>query len=512
MSALRRPLLGLFFLVLAATPARAHVGSPNIFYDGDAGPYPVRVIVRPPGVIPALAEVTVRVRDGRKADQVTLQPLQYKSGLQGAPSPDPAKPVPGAPDVWSGALWLMSSGSFSVRVHVRGPDGEGSVLVPVPAVRRQVLGMDKGLGALLAVLGLFLIAGAVSIVGVAVREASLPPGEEIDRRRRNRARAVAAVAALLFALIVWGGNSWWNAVDRQVRQKLFKPFVLHTATRIEAGRPVLTLAIDDAGAKEWVPLIPDHGKLMHLFVLREPGLDAFAHLHPVARDKGQKSYRAALPPLPAGTYRVYGDVVDENGFAQTLVARVAIPATPPGEAQDGLAPDPDDSWLASEPLRPPSTAAGPKVSRLADGGTLLWHQEPLVANRETTLRFEVRGPDGHPAPLEPYMGMLSHAAITRDDGQVFVHLHPMGTVNMAAQEVFAEGAEKPAMPGMDHSAMAGMPGMPGMDHAGGGSVLSFPYEFPQPGHYRLWVQVKSGGRVLTGVFDADVAKGGLDPI
>ena len=46
--------------------------------------------------------------------------------------------------------------------------------------------------------------------------------------------------------------------------------------------------------------------------------------------------------------------------------------------------------------------------------------------------------------------------------------------------------------------------MPGMDH--GQSVLSFPYEFPQPGRYRLWVQVKSGGQVRTGVFDAEVAQ------
>ena len=34
--------------------------------------------------------------------------------------------------------------------------------------------------------------------------------------------------------------------------------------------------------------------------------------------------------------------------------------------------------------------------------------------------------------------------------------------------------------------------------------LAFPYEFPKPGRYRIWVQMKPAGKVLTGVFDADV--------
>jgi hypothetical protein len=39
--------------------------------------------------------------------------------------------------------------------------------------------------------------------------------------------------------------------------------------------------------------------------------------------------------------------------------------------------------------------------------------------------------------------------------------------------------------------------------------LSFPYEFPRPGRYRLWVQVKIDGQVRTGVFDTDVLAGKL---
>jgi hypothetical protein len=34
--------------------------------------------------------------------------------------------------------------------------------------------------------------------------------------------------------------------------------------------------------------------------------------------------------------------------------------------------------------------------------------------------------------------------------------------------------------------------------------LSFPYAFPEPGSYRLWIQAKSQGKILTGVFDTTV--------
>ena len=347
---MRRTGLVLLLLLLAA-PAAAHVGSPNVFFDGNAGPYPVRVIVRPPEVIPGLAEITVRLRDGAPgpAEEVTVRPVQWKAGLQGAPPPDVAAPVPGAPGTWTAQIWLMVQSSYSVRVHVKGPDGEGIADVPVAATPQRVLEMNRGLGVVLAGLGLFLFAGAVSIVGAAVRESVLVPGEAPDARRRGRARTVTVLTAVLLALALWGGKNWWDSVDGRAREGIFKPFTVETTARLDGGRPVLEMRIEDWRQAEWSPLMPDHGKLMHMFLVREPGLDAFAHVHPVPV-KDQEEFRLALPPLPAGTYRVYADVVHESGFPQTLVDTVKIPAGSPG-GQASLLPDPDDSWLVSNPLR-----------------------------------------------------------------------------------------------------------------------------------------------------------------
>src|SRR5207247_1679811 len=78
--------------------AVAHGGSPDTFFVGNAGAYPVRIVVRLPGVIPGRAQVTVRITDdvaARDVQRVTMRAAQWNLGIDGAPPPEVAKAVPG---------------------------------------------------------------------------------------------------------------------------------------------------------------------------------------------------------------------------------------------------------------------------------------------------------------------------------------------------------------------------------------------------------------------------------
>src|SRR5881398_3578084 len=94
-------LLGLVF----PFAARAHVGSPNVFFEGKAGPYPVHVIIQPAEVIPGLAQIAVRIEAGG-VERVTALPMKWDLGRKGAPPPDDAKLVPGETNLYCAKLWF----------------------------------------------------------------------------------------------------------------------------------------------------------------------------------------------------------------------------------------------------------------------------------------------------------------------------------------------------------------------------------------------------------------------
>ena len=500
-------LAGLVALVTAASTAAAHIGSPDTWFEGKAGPYPIRVVVRAPGVVPGLAEIHVRVLEGA-ARRVTAQPWAWDARAGGAPPPDVARPVPGDSQLYSVNLWLMAAGSYGVHVHVSGDRGWGMAVVPVQAVATRRLPMDRGLTAVLIALALFLLAGLVTIAGAAVRDGVLPPGEYADARGIRRSRLAMATSAVLLGLGLFGGRAWWDRVDRAYAEGIYKPFHAVASVVDSAGAPWVRFAIDDPRwrGRGWTPLLPDHDKLMHLFLVRTPDLGAIAHLHPLPRDSA--SFEAALPAIPAGHYRVYGDIVHESGFAQTLTTEVEVRggAESAGVSATDPRSDPDDSWFAGSTVA--DSAAEPAFT-LDDGAVITWDRgpKPLVAAQERPLLFRATEPDGSPATLEPYLGMVAHAIVTRADGEVFAHLHPIGTVSMASQMALTMRTPADSIPGSLGRRMSEnawherhIPAP-----AGDGGAFSIPYAFPRSGRYRIWVQVRHRGAVRTAAFDATVA-------
>lgn len=480
----------LLLLAAAALAASAHVGSPDAWYQGMAGPYRLLVHVEVPQVIPGIATVRVRAEDPSVTRVSAF--ADHADATGGAPPPEIAEPVDGEPGWFATRLWLMTTGSYGVTVSVDGPGGVGRVVVPVVAMPLRRLEFGGGLAFLLGALGILLLLGLLTIVAAAVREGVLPPGEEPDRGRRRRARRAVARATVVVALLLLGGWRWWRSEDAAFDRARFRPL----ATSASVDGPRLVLAIEDSlwaarhrlegrpgFARPGAALIADHGKLMHLFLVAENG-GAFAHLHPTTRDSVR--FASVRPPLPAGRYRVFADIVQESGFAQTLVAAVDLPAPHPAVAEA----DPDDSWTVG--------SGGAAAVTLADGSTMTWlgGGAPLVAGEEAPLRFAVSARAAGEPALEPYMGMAGHAAVARDDGLVFAHLHPGGTFSTAAQLRFLERGGA-ALAHAAHAPAARGP-------ATAADTIAFPYAFPEPGRYRIWVQVKRAGRVLTGAFRAEV--------
>ncbi|MCW5803638.1 MAG: hypothetical protein KIT31_14745, partial [Deltaproteobacteria bacterium] len=324
-----RRVLPLLLVLVLARPAAAHVGSPDIFFEGDAGPYHLVVTIRTPDVIPGIA--TIELRAGAGVTGVTVVPLRLTGpGSELPPSPDAADRSRDDPQFFTASLWLMEHGSLQVRIAVDGARGQGALAIPVPAAAQRTQDMDRALGALLFALMALLAVAVVSIFAAAVREAALPPGAEAGARGRRRARIAALAVGTGVVGVLALGKWWWDAEARAYERMVAVPWVIEPRV---AG---CTLLLPPLGAD----ILPDHGHDLHLFAVRVPELDRLAHLHPERTGDGMA---VALPPLPAGSYAVFADVVLGNGFPITGTGAVELPdlaacAAPPAAA--------DDAWWA----------------------------------------------------------------------------------------------------------------------------------------------------------------------
>ena len=405
--------------------------------------------------------------------EVRIVPLPLTGpGAQFAPVPDRAVRSSEDPQLFVGHLWMMTAGAWQVRITATGGRGPGSIAVPVPTLPQSTLAMSVALRALLVALMLTLASGFVAIVSALVRESRLDAGVAPDARARRRGRIAGAVAACVAIVVVLLGNSWWAVEASNYGRYVYKPLEGTTAITAD-GRLALTLHDPGwIGSRKLDDFVADHDHLMHLFVI-SPTLDRFWHLHPAETATGKFEQR--LPDLPQGHYELFADLVHATGVSETVVTQLDAPELH-GTALTG-----DDSAF---------TVDDPNTH-------IVWVRDaqPLTTKRLTMFTFRVDDASGQPATdLELYMGMPGHAVFVRRDRRVFAHVHPAGSASMAALAIGQRGLQATDATSDAHAHHASA--LP--------ATVSFPYGLPEPGDYRIFVQVKRSGRIVTGAFDAHI--------
>jgi hypothetical protein len=495
-----RNLLRIVFILVASTLAVAHVGNPDVYYEGDAGPYHLFVTIRLPKAIPGAGEIEVR---SASPDVQTVQAVLLRLTGPGStlpPAPNVAQRSKDDAQFFASNLWFLESGALQVRIEVEGSKGKAELSVPVASFASQLLSMDRRLRGIFAFFFVLLTLSVVPIAGAVVREGSVAPGVAPSRSNRLLSRIVMVIALVVAVIVLQLNRSWWNAEAATYERSvdLLKPpraeTILVNGNHLVI-RPASRLVFPRRTGKDreirMSELIPDHGHIMHLFLIASPGMQRMWHLHPDRADAD--SFAINLPAIPPGQYQVFADILDKTGFPWTLVGKIDLPQIN-GPALVG-----DDSAWTGAPLASPSSDTN--VAQLPDGARMVWERGASIkANAPAGLNFRVEAKDGTPVrDLEPYMGMAAHAEVACSDLSVFAHIHPAGTIPMAALALTQAGntTQLPAsasgmMMPMPHTLSSLAPN------------FSFAYGFPHPGDYRIFVQIKRSGQVQTAAFNARV--------
>jgi hypothetical protein len=273
-----------------------------------------------------------------------------------------------------------------------------------------------------------------------------------------RPGVVGALAVALCMLLAGCGSSAGTVTVGAARTFKLAQF---TPGTLEAGRPQqLSFTIEQPSG---APLTsyrtgPGPHTGVHLIIVRSD-LGAIVHKHPPTGADGRITEKVTLPT--PGRYRVVVDAYPRLSgplrnfqlFRSITVAGKATPRPLP-------------------PFEPEVTVGGYRF--------VLNHPPALHAIRPAFLRLSVTRPDGSPARFTPWFGALAHAIFFRAGSLDYFHTHVCAAGKSGCTSVLGP------------TRVTGRATRPGQLRVG---VL-----LPVPGTWRLFLQCKVDGRVLTAPF------------
>jgi hypothetical protein len=250
-----------------------------------------------------------------------------------------------------------------------------------------------------------------------------------------------------------------DAESAKNRKPRAKPYGLQVTPKEqpEAGKPtILDIAIRETATKKLVSEFEVvHEKLLHLIVVSKD-LTWFSHEHPEMQHDGSFSLNLTFPA--GGDYRLFADVAPKGAGSNILPTMLKV---------KGVAP----TWNSA------LNVTGDTVETSGIRGTLRKPAKGLSAGTSADLVIDLKDAANGNAitDLQPYLGAMGHLILIHQDGQTFVHSHPLED---------------------DASAAKAKQG-----------TVTFAARFPKAGRYKAWAQFQRGGQVATLAWVFDVVGG-----
>jgi hypothetical protein len=193
-----------------------------------------------------------------------------------------------------------------------------------------------------------------------------------------------------------------------------------------------------------------HTKQIHLLLIDE-SLEDYHHIHPQSEEMG-KVYRFYFSPKNGGDYRAYAEVVPKRTRRQ-LIASNDLKVEGPSEVQNFY--------------RKTNDIQGVLNFQLTEV------PEKLKVNQDYRFKLKILDNDGNKASLEKIMGAKAHMVAFDAERRGFAHMHPMEDVLIETEE---------------------------------DDDLSFLFNVPRKGWYRLFAQVQKNGESVYARFDLKVSE------